>query len=100
MAALVLSPAHARDDAIMEQTSVTIEPVNPANDQMIASKSGDAAEVEPLDDVVGLQLVDRGGRHRDFAMDDDVAAVGNSDGLVEILLRHQHRQPDPLFQLA
>ena len=38
--------------------------------------SGDAAEIKPLDDVVGFQLVDRTGRDRDLAMDYD-AAVGD-----------------------
>ena len=32
----------------------------------------------------------------DLAMDDDVAAVGDPDRLVEVLLRHQHRQAEML----
>ncbi len=30
----------------------------------------------------------------DLAMDDDVAAIGDPDRLIEVLLRHQHGQAD------
>src|SRR4029077_2725162 len=62
--------------------------------------SYDSAEIEPLDDIVRFQLVDRTGGHRDLAMDDDVAAVGDPDRLVEILFRHQPRQADALLEFA
>ena len=59
-----------------------------------------AAEIEPLDDVVAFQFVDRIGRDHDLAMDDDVAAIGDPDRLIEVLLRHQHRQAETLVELA
>ena len=67
---------------------------------MPSYSSGDTAEIEPLDDVVGFQFVDRARGDRDLAMDDDIAAVGDPDRLVEILLCHQHRQPDALLEFA
>src|SRR6266581_782180 len=62
--------------------------------------SHDPAEIEPLDDVVAFQFVDRCGRDDDLAMDDDVAAIGDPDRLVEVLLRHQHGEADALVQFA
>src|SRR5689334_5653367 len=51
-----------------------------------------AAQIEPLDDVVALQFVDRRRRDDDFAVDDDVAAAGNPDRLVEVLFSHENGQ--------
>src|SRR5690348_7873924 len=58
------------------------------------------AQIEPLDDIVRLQLVDRIRRHRDLSVDDDVAAIGDTDGLVEILLSHQDGETKALLELA
>src|SRR5262249_2140838 len=39
---------------------------------------GYSTQIEPLDDVVGLEFVDRAGGHRDLAVHDDIATVGNA----------------------
>src|SRR5260370_26881202 len=62
--------------------------------------SGESAEIERLADVVAFQFVDRPGRDDDLAMDDDVTTVSDPDRLIEILLRHQHRQAEVLIELA
>src|SRR5712671_5317703 len=65
-----------------------------------SEQSCDPAEIEPLDDIVASQFVDRIGRDDDFTMDDDVTAIGDPDRLVEVLLRHQHRQTEMSVELA
>ena len=65
-----------------------------------AAPSDGAAEIEPLDDIVASQLFDRIGRNDDLAMDDDVAAGGDPDRLVEVLLRHQHREAEMPVEFA
>src|SRR5437899_7141840 len=62
--------------------------------------SRDSAEIEPLDDVVALQFIDRGGRNDDFTVDDDVPAAGDPDRLIEVLLCHQHGQTEVPIELA
>src|SRR3979409_1510541 len=64
------------------------------------SRSCDPAEIEPLDDVVASQFVDRTGRDDDLAMDDDVASIGDPDRLIEVLLGHQHGQADMPAEFA
>src|SRR6516164_2890267 len=61
---------------------------------------GIGTEIEPLDDIVGLQFLDGSCRNRDLAMDDNISAVGNADRLVEVLFRHEHGQPKTLLELA
>src|ERR1700682_3743449 len=68
--------------------------------ETLSGQSCDPAEIEPLDDVVASQLVDRIRRNHDLAMDDDVTAAGDADRLIEVLLRHQHRQAETLIELA
>src|SRR5262249_21057627 len=57
------------------------------------------SEIELADQVVVVQLVDGIAGERDLAVDDDVAAVGDAQGLGKVLLRHQHRQLVLVLQL-
>src|SRR5467141_1742230 len=68
--------------------------------ETLSGQSCDPAEIEPLDDVVASQFVDRTGRDDDLAMDDDVAAIGDPDRLIEVLLGHQHGQAEMPIELA
>src|ERR1019366_6200282 len=65
--------------------------------ETLSGQSCDPAEIEPLDDVVASQFVDRIGRDDDLTMDDDVTAIGDPYRLIEVLLRHQHRQAEMLI---
>src|SRR5438067_10355985 len=49
-------------------------------------------QIEFANELVVVELVGGAAFEGDLAVDDDVAAVGNADGLDEVLLRHQHRQ--------
>src|SRR5689334_19770583 len=49
--------------------------------------------------VVVVELVGRAALERDLAVHDDIAAIGDADGLREILLRHQHGQLIVILQL-
>src|SRR5580704_4226431 len=68
--------------------------------ETLSGPSRDPAEIEPLDDVVASQFVDRIGRDNDLTMDDDVTTISDPDRLIEVLLRHQHRQAEMLIELA
>src|SRR5205823_14282574 len=56
-------------------------------------------EIEPLHQIVLLQLLARPTLELDAAVDDDVAAVGDADRLREVLLGHQHGEADAALQL-
>jgi hypothetical protein len=56
----------------------------------LSGQSCDPAEIEPFDDVVAFQFVDRIGRDNDLAMDNDVTAISDADRLIEILFCHEH----------
>jgi hypothetical protein len=58
--------------------------------ETFGGQSCDPAEIEPLDDVVAFQFVDRIGRDDDFTMDDDVTAIRDPDRLIEVLFCHEH----------
>src|SRR5437588_3654498 len=49
-------------------------------------------QIEFADELVVVELVGGAAFEGDLAVDDDVAAIGNADGLDEVLLRHQHGQ--------
>src|SRR5258705_13559286 len=68
--------------------------------ETLSGQSCDPAEIEPLDDVVASQFVDRAGRDDDLAMDNDVTAIGDADRLIEVLLRHEHSETEMLIELA
>src|SRR6267378_3932111 len=57
------------------------------------------AKVVVLHERVLLELGDRSAFEHDLAVHDDVAAVGDADRLVEILLGHQHCEPVAFLQL-
>src|SRR6185436_6647979 len=57
-----------------------------------------SAEIIIFHQVVLLQLPHPALEH-DLAVHDDVAAIGDADRLVEVLLRHQHRQAVFVLQL-
>src|SRR5262245_20363938 len=57
------------------------------------------AEVVLLDQLVLAELARAAALELDAAVHDDVAAVRDLGGLVEVLLRHQHRELAPLLQL-
>src|SRR6267143_5286165 len=57
------------------------------------------AKIVVLHERVLLELGDRSAFEHDLAVHDDVAAVGDADRLVEVLLRHQHREPVAFLQL-
>src|ERR1043166_411160 len=59
-----------------------------------------AAKIQPLDDVITLQLIDGLRRHHDLAVHDDISAVRYPDRLIKILLAHQHGQAKMLVELA
>ncbi len=67
---------------------------------LACASSCDATEIELLDDVVGVEFGHGLRRNRDLAMHDDVAAVGDADRLMEILLRHKHGEPELVLQVA
>jgi hypothetical protein len=48
------------------------------------------AQIEFLDQIVVVELLGRSPLKSDLAVDNDIAAVRDPDGLVEILLGHQH----------
>src|SRR4051794_17506852 len=64
-----------------------------------ATGSARRAEVVALDQRILLELGHGAALEHDLAVDDDVAAVGDADRLVEVLLGHQHGQPVALLQL-
>ena len=49
-------------------------------------------QIEFADELVVVELVGGAAFEGDLAVDDDVAAVGDADGLVEVLLGHQDGQ--------
>src|SRR4029077_5091196 len=49
-------------------------------------------EIELPDQVVVVEFISGTTLESDLAVDDDIAAIGDADGLGEILLGHQHRQ--------
>src|SRR5204863_10202369 len=55
-------------------------------------------QIEFADELVVVELVGGAAFEGDLAVDDDVAAVGDADGLVEVLLGHQHGQLIALLQ--
>src|SRR6266850_4936957 len=57
------------------------------------------AKVVVLHERVLLELGDRSAFEHDLAVHDDVAAVGDANRLVEILLGHQHREAVALLEL-
>src|ERR1051326_158100 len=57
-------------------------------------------EIKLLDQVVVVELVGGAAFEGDLAVDDDVAAVGDADRLVEILLGHQHGERVALLHFA
>src|SRR5579859_2073844 len=65
-----------------------------------SSARGSQPEIKLLDQVVVVELVGGAAFERDLAVDDDVAAVGDADRLVEILLGHQHGERVALFHFA
>src|SRR5207248_7720661 len=56
-------------------------------------------QIEFADELVVVELVGGAAFEGDLAVDDDVAAVGDADGLNEILLGHQHGQLIAVLQL-
>src|ERR1700720_932326 len=68
--------------------------------ETLSGQSCDPAEVEPLDDVVASQFVDRAGCNDDLAMDNDVTAIGDADRLIEVFLGHEHAQAETLIEFA
>src|SRR5258708_10946285 len=56
--------------------------------------------VELVDEIVVGELAARAALVFDAAVDDHVAAVGDADRLVEVLLRHEHREPAAFLELA
>src|ERR1700720_1706866 len=56
-------------------------------------------QIEFADELVVVELVGGAAFEGDLAVDDDVAAVGDADGLVEVLLGHQHGQLVAVLQL-
>src|SRR6185437_10117473 len=56
------------------------------------------AQIELADQLVVVELVGGAALERDFAVDDDVAAVGNLDRLGEVLLGHEHAQMIALLE--
>src|SRR5262245_41567779 len=58
------------------------------------------AEIVVLHQRILLQLLHRAAVEHDLAMNHDVAAVGDADRLVEILLRHQDGQSVAALELA
>src|SRR5581483_9704778 len=56
-------------------------------------------QVVALDQRVLLQLGHRPALEHDLAVDDDVAAAGDADRLVEVLLGHEHRETVLVLQL-
>src|SRR5262249_26363194 len=57
------------------------------------------AEVEFADELVVVELLGVAALECDLAVHDHIAAIGDADGLVEILLGHQHGQREAFFQL-
>src|SRR5438270_3033565 len=55
-------------------------------------------QIEFADELVVVELVGGAAFEGDLAVDDDIAAVGDADGLVEVLLGHQHGQLIALLQ--
>src|SRR6516165_7362153 len=47
-------------------------------------------QIEFADQLVVVELVGGAALEGDLAVDDDIAAIGDADGLVEVLLGHQH----------
>src|SRR5438874_10465055 len=47
-------------------------------------------EIEFADQLVVVELVGAAALEGDLAVHDDIAAIGDADGLVEVLLGHQH----------
>src|SRR5450631_2546749 len=58
------------------------------------------AHVELVDELVVGELGARAALELDVAVDDDVAAVGDADGLVEVLLRHEDREAAAFLEAA
>src|SRR5262245_29983982 len=56
-------------------------------------------EVEALHQLVVAKRVGVLALEHDLAVHDDVAAVGDTDRLLEVLLRHQHGEVEFVFQL-
>src|SRR6185437_4139706 len=57
-------------------------------------------QIKLLDQIVVIEFVGRAALERDLAVDDNVAAVGDADRLIKILLGHQHGQRVALLHLA
>ena len=57
------------------------------------------AEIVALHKLVLLEFGRAATVKHDFAMDDDIAAVGDADCLVQILLSHEHGQAPAFLQL-
>src|SRR5580700_7488494 len=55
-------------------------------------------EIELAHELVVVEFFGRAAFEGDPAVDDDVAAVGDADRLVEVLLGHQHGQAEALLQ--
>src|SRR6516164_1153539 len=48
------------------------------------------AQIKLLDQVIVVEFFGGAAFERDLAEDNDIAAIGNADGLIEVLFRHQH----------
>src|SRR5437660_3706626 len=55
------------------------------------------AQIKFLDQIVVVELIGRSPLKSDLAVNNDIAAVGDPDGLVKILLGHQHGKRIALF---
>src|SRR5205085_4421334 len=55
-------------------------------------------EIKFADELVVVELVGVAALEGDLAVHDDVAAIGDADGLIEVLLGHQYGQLKPLLQ--
>src|SRR5260370_37927776 len=55
-------------------------------------KTPSQTQIEFANELVVVELFGGAAFEGDLAVDDDITAVGDADGLVEVLLGHQHRQ--------
>src|SRR5207237_4232316 len=55
-------------------------------------------EIKFADELVVVELVGVAALESDLAVHDDIAPVGDADGLIEVLLGHQYGQLEPLLQ--
>src|ERR1043165_2468817 len=57
------------------------------------------AQIEFFDQIVVVEFFGGSAFECDLAVDNDIAAVGDADGLIEVLLGHQHRERIALLHL-